>query len=148
MTKIVVSAVPPAPRPGLPVRSVSQSRPRLSADLIAWLAARSTPRDLWLLRMLAEHRVLTSLQVAQLAFTSPSTPNPGRALPLETRCLRDCEQERPKPLATHAGPRAAAGDSLARHVHRRTRCLSTPPTGTPCSAASPTAMTSPPRTPT
>ena len=73
MTKILVSAIPPAPRSGLPVRSASQSRPRLSADLIAWLAARSTPRDLWLLRMLAEHRVLTSVQVTQLAFTSAST---------------------------------------------------------------------------
>jgi hypothetical protein len=37
------------------------------------LAARATPRDRWLLRMLAEHRVLTSIQIAQLAYGAPAT---------------------------------------------------------------------------
>ena len=73
MTKIIITAAQAAPRPGPPLRSAGQSRPRLSADVIAELAARATPRDLWLLRMLAEHRVLTSFQVAQLAFSSPTT---------------------------------------------------------------------------
>jgi hypothetical protein len=73
MSKIMITAVPAAPGPGPPLRSSGQARPRLSADVIAELAARATPRDVWLLRMLAEHRVLTSLQVTQLAFSSPST---------------------------------------------------------------------------
>ena len=72
MTPVPVAAVP-APRPGRPGRGTGQSRPRLGPDLTAQLAARATPRDVWLLRMLAEHRVLTSIQVAQLAFGSPAT---------------------------------------------------------------------------
>jgi hypothetical protein len=36
--------------------------------LAAALAARLTPRDRWLLRMLAEHRVLTTGQITSLAF--------------------------------------------------------------------------------
>jgi hypothetical protein len=72
MTPVPVSAVP-APRPSRPARSTGQSRPRLTPDLTAQLAARVTPRDVWLLRMLAEHRVLTSIQITQLAFGSPAT---------------------------------------------------------------------------
>ena len=72
MTPVPVAAVP-APRPGRPGRGTGQSRPRLGPDLTAQLAARATPRDVWLLRMLAEHRVLTSIQVAQLAFGSQAT---------------------------------------------------------------------------
>jgi hypothetical protein len=72
MTRIVTTAVP-ARRPGIPLRAAAQPRPRLSADVIAGLAARVTPRDLWLLRMLAEHQVLTSTQIAQLAFGSAAT---------------------------------------------------------------------------
>src|SRR5580704_2329713 len=43
---------------------------RLARDprLTAALAARLTPRDRWLLRMLHEHRVLTTTQITQLAF--------------------------------------------------------------------------------
>jgi len=73
MSKITIAAVPAAQRPGPPLRSRNQSRPRLSADVITQLATRATPRDRWLLRMLAEHRVLTSIQIAQLAFGSPAT---------------------------------------------------------------------------
>jgi hypothetical protein len=73
MTRIPVAAVPAARRPGPPLRSQRQPRPRLSADVIAALAARATPRDWWLLRMLAEHRVLTSIQIAQLAYSAPGT---------------------------------------------------------------------------
>ena len=73
MSRIVVAAIPAARRPGPPLRSKNQSRPRLSADLVTELAARATPRDLWLLRMLAEHQVLTSVQIAQLGFGSPAT---------------------------------------------------------------------------
>ena len=42
-----------------------------SADHQATLAARLTPRDRWLLRMIHEHRVLTSNQITALAFPSP-----------------------------------------------------------------------------
>jgi Replication-relaxation len=73
MTRIPVTAVPAARRPGPPLRSQRQPRPRLSADVITALAARATPRDRWLLRMLAEHRVLTSTQIAQLAYGAPGT---------------------------------------------------------------------------
>jgi hypothetical protein len=73
MTRILVAAVPAAPRPGPPLRSQRQPRPRLSAEVITALAARATPRDRWLLRMLAEHRVLTSIQIAQLAYGAPGT---------------------------------------------------------------------------
>jgi hypothetical protein len=41
--------------------------------VIAVLATRLTPRDRWLLRMLAEHQVLTSAQIAQLAYPSGDT---------------------------------------------------------------------------
>lgn len=73
MSRILVNAVPAARRPGPPLRSRDQSRPRLSSDVITQLATRATPRDRWLLRMLAEHRVLTSIQIAQLGFGSPAT---------------------------------------------------------------------------
>lgn len=73
MSRIVVAAVPASPPPGPPLRTRNLSRPRLSADLVTALATRGTPRDLWLLRMLAEHRVLTSVQIAQLAFSSAAT---------------------------------------------------------------------------
>ncbi|WP_433657959.1 replication-relaxation family protein [Nocardia sp. CA-128927] len=44
------------------------TQPRHRLDLLS-LAARLTDRDRWLLRMLAEHRVLTSQQINELAFT-------------------------------------------------------------------------------
>ena len=42
----------------------------LSADTHAHLAAHLTARDVWLLHMLWEHRVLTSHHIADLAFTT------------------------------------------------------------------------------
>ncbi|MGH3833497.1 MAG: replication-relaxation family protein [Pseudonocardiaceae bacterium] len=42
-----------------------------STDHQATLAARLTPRDRWITRMLHEHRVLTSSQITALAFPSP-----------------------------------------------------------------------------
>ncbi|WP_419995014.1 replication-relaxation family protein [Streptomyces boninensis] len=47
----------------------------LSAVSLARLAARLTPRDRWLAHMLYEHRVLTSHQIAQLAFVSHRAAN-------------------------------------------------------------------------
>jgi hypothetical protein len=74
MSRLAVpAAVPPAPRPAPPLRPPRQPRPRLSPDLIAALAGRLTPRDRWLLAMIAEHQVLTSIQIAQLAYGAPGT---------------------------------------------------------------------------
>jgi hypothetical protein len=52
-------------RPGRPRASGRLAR---SPQLAAELAARLTTRDRWLLRMLHEHRVLTTGQITQLAF--------------------------------------------------------------------------------
>ena len=58
----------------MPVSSALPGRPRAagrlarSPELAAALAARLTARDRWLLRMLHEHRVLTTTQIAGLAF--------------------------------------------------------------------------------
>ncbi len=54
--------VPPAARHRGPARLA------VTPDLLATLAARLTGRDRWLLRMLHEHRVLTTTQITQLAF--------------------------------------------------------------------------------
>jgi hypothetical protein len=58
----------------MPVSSALPRRPRTagrlarSPELAGALAARLTARDRWLLRMLHEHRVLTTTQITQLAF--------------------------------------------------------------------------------
>lgn len=67
------SAAVPAAALGRPVRPERHDRPRLSADLLAELAGRLTRRDRWLLRMLFEHRVLTTTQITQLAFGAVTT---------------------------------------------------------------------------
>jgi hypothetical protein len=52
-----------------PVRpALTSGRLARSPGLLAALAARLTARDRWLLRMLHEHRVLTTTQITQLAF--------------------------------------------------------------------------------
>jgi len=50
-------------------------RAALTGEHHAYLAAHLTPRDRWLARVLAEHRVLTAAQIAQLAFASTRTAN-------------------------------------------------------------------------
>ena len=52
----------------LPGRPRSAGRLARSPALSAALAARLTARDRWLLRMICEHRVLTTGQITQLAF--------------------------------------------------------------------------------
>jgi Replication-relaxation len=47
------------------------ARPAVSAALIARLAGRLTGRDRWLLRMLLEHRVLTTTQIIDLGYGAP-----------------------------------------------------------------------------
>jgi hypothetical protein len=46
-----------------------------AGDHQAFLAARLTPRDRWLARMLAEHRVLTTHQIIQLAWPTRRAAN-------------------------------------------------------------------------
>src|SRR6187551_799243 len=62
-----------SPRPQRHHRTpVTPPRPgaRLSTRHLTGLATRLTPRDLWLLAMLHEHRVLTTHAIARIAFTS------------------------------------------------------------------------------
>jgi hypothetical protein len=70
-----MTANPPpqrALRGHLPARPTP--RDATGGEHLARLAARLTPRDRWLARMLAEHRVLTTHQIHALAFaTSPRT---------------------------------------------------------------------------
>ena len=56
------------PYPALPGRPRTTGRLARGPELAASLAARLTARDRWLLRMLHEHRVLTTTQITQLAF--------------------------------------------------------------------------------
>ena len=49
----------------------TRARPALSLDHHIRLAHRLTPRDRWLIRMLHEHRVLTTDQITTMAFPSP-----------------------------------------------------------------------------
>jgi DNA-binding CsgD family transcriptional regulator len=63
---------PAAPRAAGAARAAGRPRTPATADLAA-LAARLTPRDRQLCRLLAEHRVLTTDQVAALLFGSPVT---------------------------------------------------------------------------
>jgi hypothetical protein len=116
---------------------VSPARPgpgRLarSPELLAELAGRLTPRDRWLLRMLHEHRVLTTPQVTQLAF---GTSRAATARLLALWQLRAVDRFRPltrtgsAPLhfvLDDAGAAVlAAEDGLtpARLGHRRDRAL-------------------------
>ncbi|WHT20196.1 replication-relaxation family protein [Crossiella sp. CA-258035] len=50
-------------------------RAAATGEHYARLAARLTPRDRWLARILHEHRVLTTHQIQQLAFPSPRAAN-------------------------------------------------------------------------
>jgi hypothetical protein len=59
---VIPGFVPPAAQQRGPGRLA------VTPDLLAGLAARLTARDRWLLRMLWEHRVLTTTQITQLAF--------------------------------------------------------------------------------
>src|ERR1700733_3729175 len=66
----------------MPASSALPGRPRTAGrlargpELAASLAARLTARDRWLLRMLHEHRVLTTTQITQLAFGTPRAAPP------------------------------------------------------------------------
>jgi hypothetical protein len=83
----------------------------VSPELITALASRLTDRDRWLLEVLHEHRVLTTSQIHQLAFTSISATT-HRMLTLWR--LRAVERFRPAmaagsaPLHYVLGPAGAA----------------------------------------
>lgn len=79
-----------------PVRpALTSGRLARSPGLLAALAARLTARDRWLLRMLHEHRVLTTTQITQLAF---GTTRAATARLLTLYQLRAVDRFRP--LAT------------------------------------------------
>lgn len=78
-------------RPGRPR---SGGRLARSPQLAAGLAARLTARDRWLLRMLHEHRVLTTAQVTQLAFGTTRAATARLATLYEHRAV-----DRFRPLA-------------------------------------------------
>jgi hypothetical protein len=71
----VISTVIRNPMPQRALRGHRAPRPTPraagSAEHQACLAARLTPRDKWILRMVFEHRVLTATQLTALAFPSP-----------------------------------------------------------------------------
>lgn len=63
-------------------------------SVVAQLAARLTPRDRWLLRMLGEHPVLTSAQITALSFGRTRTAN--RRLKILAEQMRVVERFRPR----------------------------------------------------
>ncbi|MFI5808613.1 replication-relaxation family protein [Streptomyces sp. NPDC051561] len=69
----------PQPNPGYVPRAATRRRrppqPSRARTDLAQLATRLTPRDLWLIRMLHEHKVLTSRHIAALAFPCQRTAN-------------------------------------------------------------------------
>lgn len=62
-------------------------RPAATAELLAALAGRLTTRDRWILTMLAEHRVLTTTQIAALAFPNPRNTERRLAALWQWRCI-------------------------------------------------------------
>lgn len=62
-------------------------RPRSSPQVIKALARRLTPRDRWIMRLVWTHRVLTTPQIATLAFTSYNTAKDRLAVLYELRAL-------------------------------------------------------------
>jgi hypothetical protein len=99
--------------------TLEASRPRVTPELIAVLATRLRPRDTWLLELLHEHRVLTTHQIHQLAFSSISAAT-HRMLTLWR--LRAVERFRPAvaagsaPLHYVLGPAGAAILAERRHL--------------------------------
>ncbi|MEU2862642.1 replication-relaxation family protein [Streptomyces mirabilis] len=68
-----------SPNPGYVPRAAARrrrpARPARARTDLAQLATRLTPRDLWLVEMLHEHKVLTSHHITDLAFTGHRTAN-------------------------------------------------------------------------
>lgn len=62
-------------------------RPRSSPRVIKALARRLTPRDRWIMRLVWTHRVLTTPQIATLAFNSYNTAKDRLSILYELRAL-------------------------------------------------------------
>ena len=79
MTAVRITSTQPGPIPQRALRGHRPSRPnpRVAAgtEHHAQLARRLTPRDRWLARMLAEHKILTTHHITDLAFPSPRAAN-------------------------------------------------------------------------
>ena len=86
----------------LPGRPRAAGRLARSPQLAAALAARLTARDRWLLRMICEHRVLTTGQVTQLAF---GTTRAATARMTTLYQYRAVDRFRPCLLYTSPSPR-------------------------------------------
>jgi hypothetical protein len=74
----------------LPGRPRSGGRLARSPALAAELAARLTARDRWLLRMICEHRVLTTSQVTDLALVDGVGVAVDAAASVFTRTATPC----------------------------------------------------------
>ncbi|WP_327393156.1 replication-relaxation family protein [Streptomyces sp. NBC_01186] len=137
--------MPPAlPRPGSGpgsqyVTRVATARNRVPARVpLAALASRLTPRDQWLVRMVHEHRVLTTGQIHRLAFSARRRAQ-RRLLVLHQLGLLDSF----RPLTTYGsspehytlGPAGAA--LLAAHADCPPKALGWRPTHTARIAFSP-----------
>ena len=88
----------------LPGRPRAAGRLARGPELAAALAARLTARDRWLLRMLHEHRVLTTTQITELAFGTTRAATARMATLYQCRAV-----DRFRPLA-------AAGSSPLHFV--------------------------------
>ncbi|MFF2811806.1 replication-relaxation family protein [Streptomyces sp. NPDC058000] len=129
----------PASGPGsrYTARAATTRRPTQHIDIAA-LARRLTTRDLWLARMLHEHRVLTTRQITRLAYTSlRSAQRRLRALHHHTvlDSFRPLTQTGSAPEHYTLGPAGAA--LLAAHAGLDTAALGWRPTHTGRIAYSP-----------
>ena len=110
---------------------------------LAALAARLTARDRWLLRMLHEHRVLTTTQITQLAFGTT------RAATARLLTLYQLPRHRPVPAP---GPRRVRAAALRpRRGRRRTSSpprTASPPPSSATAATAPWPSPCPPSSPT
>src|SRR5690242_19415684 len=87
----------------MPAFCVPDSRPRVSADLLAALAHRLTPRDRQILALVHEHRVLTTNQICEVFFSGLRAATARLTILYSHRALE------------RAQPRTAAGGSAAYH---------------------------------
>lgn len=94
-------------------------RPRLTKQTLAELQRRLTARDLWLLGMLAEHRVLTTIQITDLVF---DTGTAARHRLHTLHELRAVDRFRPLTLVGSAPWHYVLGEAGARVLaaHRGT----------------------------
>jgi len=94
-------------------RRVTTRQPARGLESLAALSGRLTERDRWLLRMLAEHQVLTTTQITALAFPSPRTATRRMGIMHE---LRAVERFRPLLVTGSAPLHFVLGETGARVV--------------------------------